>query len=107
MRFCPYCGNELSDRSKFCPFCGKASPARRRGAAVAVEDRPRVVTRTGEVLETTRTGPRGTNGAASPFAPRRYAPPAHAFIRAFEQAGFVVRSEGRMFALFLTPVAQM
>ncbi|HEY6333388.1 MAG TPA: RDD family protein [Blastocatellia bacterium] len=29
-KFCPYCGNQLGERSKFCPVCGKASPERRR-----------------------------------------------------------------------------
>ncbi|HMG35750.1 MAG TPA: RDD family protein [Blastocatellia bacterium] len=72
-----------------------------------MEDRPRVVTRTGEVLETTRTGPRGTNGAASPFAPRRYAPPTHAFIGAFEQAGFGLRYGAWMFDFLITLIAML
>ena len=39
MKFCPYCGNQLGDRSRFCPKCGKASPVRRSG--VGVDDGPR------------------------------------------------------------------
>jgi uncharacterized RDD family membrane protein YckC len=38
MRFCPYCGMKLSERSKFCSQCGKASSPRQRSSAVAVED---------------------------------------------------------------------
>ncbi|HJQ71455.1 MAG TPA: zinc-ribbon domain-containing protein, partial [Blastocatellia bacterium] len=38
MRFCPYCGIRLNERSKFCSQCGKASSNRRRSSAVAVEE---------------------------------------------------------------------
>ena len=38
MRFCPYCGMKLSERSKFCSQCGKASSPRQRSSAVAVEE---------------------------------------------------------------------
>jgi len=40
-KFCPYCGNQLGDRSKFCPKCGKASPARRGRRAAPGGDGPR------------------------------------------------------------------
>jgi uncharacterized RDD family membrane protein YckC len=39
-RFCPYCGKQLSERSKFCSQCGKAPPARRRQSQVALDDDP-------------------------------------------------------------------
>jgi uncharacterized RDD family membrane protein YckC len=39
-RFCPYCGKQLSERSKFCSQCGKAPPARRRQSQVAVNETP-------------------------------------------------------------------
>src|SRR5262249_41395866 len=107
MRFCPYCGKELSHRSKFCPFCGKASPERRRGAAVAVEDRPRVSNRSGELLDARRGRSRGSNGSASTVAPRRYAPPTHALFGAFEQAGFGLRYGAWVFDFLITLIPVM
>ena len=40
-KFCPYCGNQLGDRSKFCPKCGKASPVRRARGDEQGDDGPR------------------------------------------------------------------
>jgi uncharacterized RDD family membrane protein YckC len=39
-RFCPYCGKQLSERSKFCSQCGKAPPVRQRRSQVAVDEAP-------------------------------------------------------------------
>jgi len=61
-KFCPYCGNQLGDRSRFCPKCGKASPERRGRPSVAVDDRPR---QTREAIA--GVGPdTGADGSAEP-----------------------------------------
>jgi uncharacterized RDD family membrane protein YckC len=94
----------LSDRSKFCPFCGKATPARRRGAPVAVQDSLLGSGLGHEIASVPRAKP---NGSTARFAPRRYAPPTHAFIGAFEQAGFGLRYGAWMFDFLITLIAMM
>lgn len=129
-KYCPYCGKELNDRSKFCPQCGKAKPARSRPAGVAVGE-PRsqepgvqsTLPRTAPLRSMERASsaspgvdpiarPRTTvsrpaNGSAIRSAPRRYAPPTHALIGAFEQAGFGLRYGAWMFDFLITLIAIM
>jgi uncharacterized RDD family membrane protein YckC len=104
MKFCPYCGKQLSERSRFCPYCGKVSPARGRASAVAVQEPGPGQTRVGALA---RPYARGANGSAGRVSPRRYAPPTHALIGAFEQAGFGLRYGAWMFDFLITLIAMM
>lgn len=104
MKFCPYCGKQLTDRSKFCPYCGKTSPARGRRSMVAVEEPPPTRTRTAEFVPAST---HGSNGSRARVTPRRYAPPTHALIGAFEQAGFGLRYGAWMFDFLITLIAMM
>jgi len=106
MRFCPYCGRQLSERSKFCPYCGKVSPAR-RGAAVDVQENAAAGARSAEFVSAGARSSRPPNGSSSRIAPRRYAPPTHAFIGAFEQAGFGLRYGAWMFDFLIMLIAMM
>lgn len=93
-RFCPYCGKRLSDRSKFCPYCGKATPRRQR-VGLPTELSP-------------ATEPASSVAAVVAHAPaRRYAPPTHALIGAFEQAGFGLRYGAWMFDFLITLIGMM
>jgi len=115
-KFCPYCGKQLSDRSKFCPQCGNTAPARRQpGVAVdsaqarSVGAEPVLGLAGGDRVQTraraeTRTG-NGTAGRPQVF--RRYAPPTHALIGAFEQAGFGLRYGAWMFDFLITLIGMM
>lgn len=133
-KFCPYCGNQLSTRSKFCPKCGRAKPARQEQAVgvdvVDEEPRSRAAVNSGAPdaagyqrnIERARLverqpvprveGPRTVsttsrpNGAAR-IAPRRYAPPTHALVGAWEQAGFGLRYGAWMFDILITLIAIM
>jgi uncharacterized RDD family membrane protein YckC len=128
-RFCPYCGRELGKRSKFCPHCGKASPRRQRltgsvDAATAVAMGPQsgqgVLDSshpTAGELRQTRTA-KSPNGGLRPAhaaagaqqagsLARRYAPPTHSLIGAFEQAGFGLRYGAWMFDFLITLIAMM
>ncbi|MEK6303672.1 MAG: RDD family protein [Acidobacteriota bacterium] len=134
-KYCPYCGKELNDRSKFCPQCGKAKPARNRPAAVAVGEphsqdpgtqsavpgtapfrsmerasgAERVSPGVDPIARPRTTVSRPANGSAAAIrsAPRRYAPPTHALIGAFEQAGFGLRYGAWMFDFLITLIAIM
>lgn len=77
-RFCPYCGNRLSERSKFCPRCGRQQPELRR-SAVAVQPNP----------------------------VRKYAPPTHFFVGSLEQAGFGLRYGAWMFDFLFLLITMM
>ena len=133
--FCPYCGRQLSDRSKFCPLCGKAKPERRGQPPAEIDVKaqtPRAVARqmdqpgTSTGVEPARRpwavdqasitraegGPRTisraprSNGGVRPAA-RQYAPATHALIGAFEQAGFGLRYGAWMFDFLITLIAIM
>lgn len=132
MRFCPYCGMKLSERSKFCSQCGKASAPRQRSSAVAVEepaaDKPAPMTppRPGDQAvrpaefssvergrakspDTVGAG-RSTNGSAAhrqAARDRRLAPATHSLVGAFEQAGFGLRYGAWMFDFLITLIAIM
>jgi uncharacterized RDD family membrane protein YckC len=135
-KYCPYCGKELNDRSKFCPQCGKAKPERKRPAGVAVAEphsqdqgasqstlpktaslrsmerasnAERVSPAADPIMRPRTTVSRPTNGSAAAIrsAPRRYAPPTHALIGAFEQAGFGLRYGAWMFDFLITLIAIM
>jgi uncharacterized RDD family membrane protein YckC len=129
-RFCPYCGRQLGKRSKFCPHCGKASPRRQRvtgsvDAAAAVAMSPQAgqgVLDSGHATPSdrlqTRTAKQRPNGAPRPahatagaqpisVSARRYAPPTHSLIGAFEQAGFGLRYGAWMFDFLITLIAMM
>lgn len=121
LKFCPYCGKQLSERSKFCSQCGKASPGRGRQAAVAVDETPDVsaraprpveraaATETASIESRARTASRDGNGssAANPNAARRYAPPTYALIGMHESAGFGLRYGAWMFDFLITLIAIM
>jgi uncharacterized RDD family membrane protein YckC len=134
-KFCPYCGNQLGTRSKFCPQCGRAKPERREGRPVGVDvavdpARPRasgnlagqdsagyqrklerapVVERQPgprvQAPRTVSTTSRPNGGART--VPRRYAPPTHAQIGTWEQAGFGLRYGAWMFDFLITLIAIM
>src|SRR5215813_5149879 len=115
-KFCPYCGKQLSERSKFCPQCGNSAPARRQqGVAVdsakarSVTAEPALGVAGGERVQTRpRAEPRTGNGATGrPQVFRRYAPPTHALIGAFEQAGFGLRYGAWMFDFLITLIGIM
>lgn len=135
-KYCPYCGKALNDRSKFCPQCGKAKPERNRPAAVAVSEPhsqdqsgsqstlPKTaslrsmerassagrVTPGADPMMRPRTAvsrPGNGSAAVSRGVPRRYAPPTHALIGAFEQAGFGLRYGAWMFDFLITLIAIM
>jgi uncharacterized RDD family membrane protein YckC len=135
-KYCPYCGKELNDRSKFCPQCGKAKPERQRPATVAVGEAHaehhgasqsnlgrtaslRSMERSPSTervsagfdrtarARTTVSRPANGSGAAIGSAQRRFAPPTHALIGAFEQAGFGLRYAAWMFDFLITLIAIM
>ena len=135
-KYCPYCGKELNDRSKFCPQCGKAKPERMRPAGVAVGEphsqdqgapqstlpktaslrsmerassAERVSPTADPIMRPRTTVSRPANGSAAAIrsTPRRYAPPTHALIGAFEQAGFGLRYGAWMFDFLITLIAIM
>ena len=116
-RFCPYCGKQLGNRSKFCPHCGKASPRRQRSVSGTLDTETTVASPPPE-LHQTRVPTAGPNGAprlahapagAAPVSVvgRRYAPPTHSLIGAFEQAGFGLRYGAWMFDFLITLISMM
>lgn len=133
-RFCPYCGKPLSQRARFCPSCGKASIQRQRATGVLVEEGspaakkepadpyPTVTTsRPAEGARPVRSARASTADAASGALPvgrapdaglaqsrsRRFAPPTHSLVGAFEQAGFGLRYGAWMFDFLITLIAIM
>src|SRR6185503_18638591 len=116
-KFCPYCGKQLSERSKFCSQCGKASPGRGRQAAIAVDEardvsarQPRPIERAA-ATETTgveaRVRAASRDGNGSMAAGRRFAPPTYALIGKHESAGFGLRYGAWMFDFLITLIAIM
>jgi uncharacterized RDD family membrane protein YckC len=130
-KFCPYCGKQLSERSKFCPQCGKG----RRDAALAqqtpagkpvhevVEKMNRAaVAERAPAMErnTVVNSPANTSARPQaaehpivkptpmiPASERKLAPPTHAFIGIYEQAGFGLRYGAWMFDFLITLIALM
>ncbi|MEW6129456.1 MAG: RDD family protein [Acidobacteriota bacterium] len=122
-RFCPYCGNQISLRSKFCPKCGKNLPTPRHGVAVQEPDAavakpiPELV----EKMNRAASAPPATlnvpsyvdaqaDAAKAPplaAAEHRIAPPTHAFIGLHKQAGFGLRYGAWMFDFLLTLIVIM
>src|ERR1700742_3822966 len=108
-KFCPYCGNQLNERSKFCPSCGKATP--RQQAAVAV-DEPQAPAASAPVAAPTpmptpepsrpRTVVARGEGNGPTAARRGFAPPTYAFIGALETAGFGLRYGAWMFDFLIS-----
>jgi uncharacterized RDD family membrane protein YckC len=120
VKFCPYCGKQLSERSKFCSQCGKASPGRAQRAAIAVDEATRPATDRSRPIEHARTVeasdaparkfPKsdGNGSAASrPGIPNRYAPPTYLLIGSHESAGFGLRYGAWMFDFLITLIAIM
>ncbi len=128
MRFCPYCGIRLNERSKFCSQCGKASSNRQRSSSVAVEEPLRGADSPGEANSAVKTreiasvdgvqtrpadstrAKRPSNGSAAQrpvVRDRRFAPPTHMFVGALEQAGFGLRYGAWMFDFLITLIAIM
>jgi uncharacterized RDD family membrane protein YckC len=135
-KFCPYCGKQLGTRSKFCPQCGKAKPERQPQSPVGVDvadeqPRPRAVGKSTasesarlqrnvesaavadrKAVPRVEGRPRTLTTSARPngavrTVPRRFAPPTHALIGAFEQAGFGLRYGAWMFDFLITLIAMM
>lgn len=133
-KFCPYCGAQLSERSKFCPQCGKgrkdAAQSARATVPVAkpvhdvvekmnraaVAERPPVVD--GQVTEPVQPNVAPNTPDATPrpvvrptpmipASERKYAPATHAFIGIYEQAGFGLRYGAWMFDFLITLIALM
>lgn len=130
-KFCPYCGKQLSERSKFCPQCGKG---RKETGKLAQATIP-VAKPVHDVVEKMNRAAVGerlpgmdgqglaqppSNGAAPmadaaavrptpkiPAAERKYAPATHAFIGIYEQAGFGLRYGAWMFDFLITLIALM
>lgn len=118
MKFCPYCGRQLNERSKFCPFCGKQSPVRKRAGTEesGATDRGGTVSvvRTGGQYRSRHLEPAAAvaGGAAasasrSSGAARRFAPPTHSLVGSYEQAGFGLRYGAWMFDFLITLIAMM
>jgi uncharacterized RDD family membrane protein YckC len=126
-KYCPYCGKQLSERSKFCPQCGKGRKATGKLAQATVPvvkpvhevvekmNRAAVAERLPD-LEGQAMAPQ--NGAAAmpdavrptpkiAAAERKYAPATHAFIGIYEQAGFGLRYGAWMFDFLITLIALM
>ncbi|HXG91482.1 MAG TPA: RDD family protein [Blastocatellia bacterium] len=130
-RFCPYCGKQLSERSKFCPHCGKVSPQRERASSVALADAPEAVkSRRASASEQSAFNSReriaeravpaeparqrassqrlaSGSSAAQRDGSRRFAPPTHALVGHYEQAGFGLRYGAWMFDFLITLIAIM
>ena len=133
-KFCPYCGKQLSERSKFCPQCGKGrkdtDPTWQASAAAkpvhevvekmnraAIADRPSSFDRQQMGKAPPNTSATMTDAPAPPPAlkptpiipasERRYAPATHAFIGIYEQAGFGLRYGAWMFDFLITLIALM
>ena len=129
-KFCPYCGKQLSSRSKYCPKCGRAKPDREHlGLDIAADQsRARLGSPAAEAARLQRNFERAsaperhqaarvearprsvpvatrTNGAARSL--RRYAPATHALVGASEQAGFGLRYGAWMFDFLITLIAIM
>jgi uncharacterized RDD family membrane protein YckC len=128
-KFCPYCGKQYSERSRFCPQCGKG----RRSVAEAqptqaakpvhevVEKMNRAaVAERAPVIERNTVANAPSNTSAMPQAApvvkptpmipaseRKLAPPTHAFIGIYEQAGFGLRYGAWMFDFLITLIALM
>ena len=130
-KFCPYCGAQLSERSKFCPQCGKGrrnvAEVQPTSAAKPVHDVVEKMNRAA-VAERAPVGDRNTIAKAPsntsarpqaavhpvvkptpiiPAAERKLAPPTHAFIGIYEQAGFGLRYGAWMFDFLITLIALM
>ena len=126
----------LSERSKFCSQCGKASSPRQRSSSVAVEEpdadepatkstermsdqavRPAPQTRELSTADRSRAkaadsggakrSPNGSTAQRPVTRDRRYAPPTHSLVGAFEQAGFGLRYGAWMFDFLITLIAIM
>lgn len=127
-RFCPYCGKQLSERSKFCPQCGKNTPNRKaapvtvKEAASAFEsgdssvglpgiDRSQPKTNGGFGPSTApsqgRPQPQTATAVSGVAQGRRFAPATHALIDAYQQAGFGLRYGAWMFDFLITLIAMM
>src|ERR1044071_8006816 len=120
-KFCPYCGKQLSERSKFCSQCGKASPGRGRASAIAVDEAPDVSARpprpiaraaaaeitAGEARPRVAGKDRNGSTVVSQQSGRRYAPPTYALIGKHESAGFGLRYGAWMFDFLITLIAMM
>ena len=130
-KFCPYCGKQLSARSKYCPKCGRAKPEREHvGLDVAADQsRTRSVSQAAEAARLQRNFERAsaperhpaarvdarprsvpvatrTNGGVA-RSQRHYAPATHALIGSSEQAGFGLRYGAWMFDFLITLIAIM
>lgn len=124
-RFCPYCGTTIRDRARFCPKCGKSTPPRKQTvaleeaaapahkpqaeliekmnrAAVAKEPLPSFDKATAQ-----KPGSNGSNGKGAVTTDLPFAPPTHAYIGVFEQAGFGLRYGAWMFDFLITLIAMM
>jgi uncharacterized RDD family membrane protein YckC len=128
-KFCPYCGKQLSERSKFCPQCGKGrrdlAVVEQGPAAKPVHDVVEKMNRAAvaERVPAANDYPMPTNGAATmpdaaprptvkptpmiPASERKYAPATHALIGVHEQAGFGLRYGAWMFDFLITLIALM
>ncbi|HSB09598.1 MAG TPA: RDD family protein [Blastocatellia bacterium] len=124
-KFCPQCGNAKPERQRQSgervdaaadqPAVRQARPVadvaghsagdrttfQRSGERTSTLNRPR-----SEARVRTLSVPARPNGAARSPA-RRYAPPTHALIGAFEQAGFGLRYGAWMFDFLITLIATM
>ena len=112
VKFCPYCGKQLSERSKFCSQCGKASPARGGPSAVAV-DRADAGQRgespgfEGRVRSSVGQAGEGNGAFTVVGGRRRVAPPTYMLIGTRESAGFGLRYGAWMFDFLISLIAIM
>ncbi len=123
-RFCPYCGTTIRERARFCPKCGKSTPPRRQ--TVALEEVAPLQKATAELVEKMNraavaseplpvverstpdlNGKKAASGNGAIAVNRQLAPPTHAFIGAYEQAGFGLRYGAWMFDFLITLIALM
>jgi uncharacterized RDD family membrane protein YckC len=121
VKFCPYCGKQLGERSKFCSQCGKASPGRGRQSAIAVDESSAPPAGAPDAAAKAKSGaadarrraafsqPREGNGFGTAVTSprRRVAPPTYMLIGAHESAGFGLRYGAWMFDFLITLIAIM
>jgi uncharacterized RDD family membrane protein YckC len=124
-RFCPYCGTTIRDRARFCPKCGKSTPPRRQtvaleeAAAPAHKPQAELIEKMNRAAVAKEPLPsfdkataqkpdfNGSNGKGAVTTDLPYAPPTHAYIGVFEQAGFGLRYGAWMFDFLITLIVMM
>jgi uncharacterized RDD family membrane protein YckC len=104
-RFCPYCGKQLSQRSKFCSRCGKAVPARNQAALAMQTATSPEGTASLKPEPSSRLRTKIADAPPSTFTPTKKKP--RSYPPALELVGFGLRYGAWMFDFLLTLIAIM